>query len=115
MRLFEQRERAFEAKWAHEEEMRFRLIARRDELLARWAASELDLDRDRSEAYVDRLMRIGLTGKDQGLFAAIRDDLSSAKGVTSELAILRKMDQCLKVACRELEMEPEARPKADKS
>lgn len=43
MTTFEQRERAFEAKYAHDEELRFRMAARRDKLFARWAAEQLHL------------------------------------------------------------------------
>ena len=43
MTTFEERERAFEAKYAHDEEFRFRVTARRDKLFARWAAEQLHL------------------------------------------------------------------------
>jgi hypothetical protein len=35
--MFDARERAFEAKFAHDEEVRFRVTARRDRLFAQWA------------------------------------------------------------------------------
>ena len=35
---FDDRERAFEAKFARDEEMQFRIIARRNRLLGQWAA-----------------------------------------------------------------------------
>ena len=37
---FEDRERAFEAKFAHDEELRFRVTARRDKLFAAWLSAE---------------------------------------------------------------------------
>ena len=43
MTVFQDRERAFEAKYAHDEEFRFRVAARRDKLLAGWAAERLRL------------------------------------------------------------------------
>lgn len=46
MTTFEDRERAFEAKYAHDEEFRFRVIARRDKLFAHWTAEQLHLDQD---------------------------------------------------------------------
>lgn len=42
MTTFEDRERAFEAKYAHDEQFRFLVTARRDKLFARWAAERLD-------------------------------------------------------------------------
>ena len=43
MTTFDERERAFETKFAHDEELRFLLIARRDRLFAHWAAEKLGL------------------------------------------------------------------------
>ena len=43
MLTFEDRERAFEAKFAHDEEFRFLVTARRDKLFAQWAAARCRL------------------------------------------------------------------------
>ena len=43
MTTFQERERAFEAKFAHDEEFRFLVTARRDKLFAQWAAERLQL------------------------------------------------------------------------
>ena len=43
MITFEDRERAFEAKFAHDEEFRFLVTARRDKLFAQWAAARCHL------------------------------------------------------------------------
>jgi hypothetical protein len=41
MTQFDDRERAFESKFAHDEEMRFRIIARRNRLLGESAARQI--------------------------------------------------------------------------
>ena len=41
MTLFDERERALENQFAHDQELRFRVIARRDKLFAHWAATQL--------------------------------------------------------------------------
>ncbi len=43
MTQFDDRERAFKSKFAHDEEMRFRIIARRNRLLGEWAARQMGL------------------------------------------------------------------------
>ncbi|PWR23617.1 DUF1476 domain-containing protein [Zavarzinia compransoris] len=45
------REKAFEAKFAHDEEKRFRAVARRNKLLGYWAAEKLGLSGDAAESY----------------------------------------------------------------
>ena len=59
MTLFDERERAFENLFAHEEELRFRALARRNNLLARWAAEQLDLRRSERHAYIRSFCRWG--------------------------------------------------------
>jgi hypothetical protein len=43
MSNFNDRERAFESKFAHDEDMKFRVIARRNRLLGEWAARLMGL------------------------------------------------------------------------
>ena len=50
--MFHERERAFEAKFAHDEEFRFLVGARRDRLFAEWAAEILGLSREEGDALV---------------------------------------------------------------
>ncbi len=52
MTLFDERERAFENLFAHGEELRFRALARRNDLFARWAAEQLGLRRSERHAYI---------------------------------------------------------------
>ncbi len=94
--MFEQRERAFEAKWAHDEEMQFRVIVRRNELLAGWAASELGLQGEHAARYVAAIVAMGLRTKEpRGLFLKLRADLGAAH---TEAVILGKMVDFLHTA-----------------
>ena len=52
MPLFEHREQAYEAKFAHDEELRFKVMVRRSRLFAGWVAQQLKLSGDQAEAYV---------------------------------------------------------------
>jgi hypothetical protein len=51
MTLFDDRERAEEALFAHNEEMLFRIQARRNKLLGHWAADRMGLDAAETESY----------------------------------------------------------------
>jgi len=57
MTQFDDRERAFESKFAHDEEMRFRITARRNRLLGEWAARRMGLTEAESEAYAKDVVR----------------------------------------------------------
>src|SRR5512142_3465254 len=57
MTQFDDRERAFESKFAHDEEMRFRIAARRNRLLGEWAARQMGLSEAESESYAKDVVR----------------------------------------------------------
>src|SRR6476661_4701848 len=57
MTSFDDRERAFETKFAHDEEMRFRITARRNRLLGQWAARQMGLTETEAESYAKDVVR----------------------------------------------------------
>ncbi|NNM73777.1 DUF1476 domain-containing protein [Enterovirga aerilata] len=60
MTLFDERERAFEAKFAHDEDRRLIGIARGHRLFAFWAADRMGFDESRAETYAGEIVRLGL-------------------------------------------------------
>lgn len=56
MTTFDERERAFEAMFVRDQEMRFKLHARRDRLLGRWAAEQMRLSPAETDAYCRELI-----------------------------------------------------------
>ena len=57
MTQFDDRERAFESKFAHDEEMKFRIIARRNRLLGEWAARKMGLSDAETQSYAKDVVR----------------------------------------------------------
>ncbi len=57
MSSFDDRERAFEAKYARDEEMQFRITARRNRLLGQWAARQMGLTEAEAESYAKDVIR----------------------------------------------------------
>jgi hypothetical protein len=51
MASFDDREKGFEGKFAHDQEMAFKAKARRDKLIARWLAPQLHLSQAETEEY----------------------------------------------------------------
>jgi hypothetical protein len=91
--MLEERERGYEAKWAHDEERHFKVMARRNDLLGRWAAGEMGLRDVQADDYAMAVIHIGLvnTGADP-VFEKIRNDFSARKVVRSDRAIHQKME-----------------------
>lgn len=113
MTMFEDRERAFEAKWAHDEEMQFRIVVRRNELLGRWAGVEQGLADEALERYVAELVALALkTNSIDALYLKVRADLAAAH---SDAAILKKMDEFLDAAALNAGLEQRPAAGAGKS
>src|SRR3984957_9232682 len=91
---FDEREKAMEAKWAHDEELRFRALTRRNKLLAQWAAGSLALSGTAADSYVAALVELEVRGaRDEDLVRKIRDDFSARSVAYSEHFIRRKMTE----------------------
>ncbi|WP_299440105.1 DUF1476 domain-containing protein [uncultured Rhodospira sp.] len=78
---FREREKAFEAKYEHDEALRFRITTRRNKLLGLWAAGELGLTGAEAEAYAHSLIEYDLThAGSTDLLDKVRTDLT-ARGI----------------------------------
>lgn len=79
MTQFDDRERAFEAKFAHDEEMRFRIIARRNRLFGQWAARQMGLNDAEAESYAKDVIRSDFEeAGDHDVVRKVLGDLTSA-------------------------------------
>ena len=90
MTTFDDRERAFETKFAHDEEMKFRAIARRNRLLGEWAAGLMGLSPVETEAYAKDVVRADFEeAGDEDVIRKVLGDLTGA-GVDMDEARIRE-------------------------
>ena len=84
MTQFDDRERAFETKFAHDEEMKFRITARRNRLLGEWAARQMGLSEAEAESYAKDVVRSDFEeAGEHDVIRKVLGDLTSA-GVESD-------------------------------
>jgi hypothetical protein len=62
MSQFDERDRSLEAQFAHDDDMLFRILARRNRLLGEWAAGLMGLSEPEAEAYSKDLVRADFEG-----------------------------------------------------
>ena len=96
---FDEREKAFEQKWAHDEELRFKVEARRDKLLGLWAAGEMGISGAEADAYARTIVEADMEeAGDSDVFEKVKADFA-AKGIARTDHLIRgKMDELLAVA-----------------
>jgi hypothetical protein len=112
MTTFDEREHAFEAKLAHDEELKFRARARRNKRLGLWAAGKLGKAGAAAEDYASRLVATEVEKDSAGkILETIRADFDRAGVDIPNPEIRRKMDELLVAAVEEI-MKVAARDKA---
>jgi hypothetical protein len=90
MTTFDDRERAFEAKFAHDDELRFRVTARRNRLLGEWAARQMGLSDAETDAYAKEVVRADFEeAGDEDVIRKVLGDLTAA-GVDTDDARIRE-------------------------
>jgi hypothetical protein len=84
MTTFDKREEGFERKFALDEELKFKAVARRNRLLGLWAAEKLGITGDAAVGYAKETVASSFAdGGEKAVVARVAADLS-AKGVTED-------------------------------
>ena len=90
MTSFDDRERAFEAKFARDEDMAFRVIARRNRLVGQWAAVKMGLTPEETDAYAKAVVQADFEeAGDEDVIRKVLGDLLAA-GIEAEDAEVRQ-------------------------
>lgn len=99
MTIFDDRKRAFEQMFIHDEEARFRALALRNKLLGEWAAEKLGITGEDAIAYVDEIKKsIVAAAMDEGLVRKIHADFERNGVSGSEEEIREKMAELMSKA-----------------
>jgi hypothetical protein len=79
MSTFDDRERAFESMYARDEEMKFRILARRNRLLGEWAARRMGLSEEETASYAKDVVRADFEeAGDDDVIRKVLGDLTAA-------------------------------------
>ena len=99
MTTFEGRKDAYEGKFAHDEELRFKATARRNKLLGLWAADKLGYTGEEAENYAKQVVRADFEEPgEEDVFRKVRADFDAGGVEQSDHQIRRTMDELMAVA-----------------
>ena len=99
---FDKREEEFERRFAHDEELRFKSIARRNKMLGLWAAEKLGLSGADADAYAKDVVMTEYAEGDQDVFNKIRGDFDKKGIAQSDHQIRRTMGELLEQAIKQV-------------
>ena len=92
MSSFDEREKGFEKKFAHDEELQFKVSARRNKYIGEWASKILGYNSDQEKEYIQSVIKADFEeAGDEDVFRKIRNDLKNHN--ISDENIRKKMNE----------------------
>ncbi|MBK8374095.1 DUF1476 domain-containing protein [Sphingorhabdus sp.] len=93
MTTFDDRESAFESKFARDEELQFKVTARRNKLLGLWAAEQMGLTPEEADAYAKSVVQADFEeAGDEDVVRKLLGDLTNAGVETDDVAVRAAFD-----------------------
>ena len=92
---FQDRENTFEKQFAHDEDLRFKAVARRNKALALWAAEMKKLPAAEAQKYADAFVAAQVGKSDADVAAALKTDLARGDIDLSDHRLSKKMDDAM--------------------
>ena len=92
MNTFDERKKSFEKKFAHDEELQFKVSARRNKYIGQWASQILGYNSDQEKEYIQSVIKADFAeAGDEDVFRKIKEDLKDNN--ISDEGIRKKMDE----------------------
>ncbi len=106
MTTFNDREKDFEAKFKHDEELKFKVTVRRNKLLGLWVGEKLGLDEGAAEAYAREVIEADFEEPgEEDVVRKIMADIEAKGADVSDYQLRKKMDELMAVARQQLMQE----------
>ncbi len=103
MTTFDEREKAFEDEFAHDQEMAFRITARRNKLMGHWAAAKMGLTSEETDAYAKAVVQADFEeAGDEDVVRKLLGDLTAAGVEVSDDDVRQAMTEVTVEARRQL-------------
>ena len=103
MTTFDDRERGFEAKYAHDQDMEFRAVSRRNRLLGLWAAGLMGLETSHLEDYAKAVVKSEFDQPgDEDVLRKVFEDLKGSGVAVSEADVRMKMAELMALSREQL-------------
>lgn len=104
MSTFNEREKGFEKKFAHDADLKFKAESRRNKMLAEWAGAKMGITSAALEDYIKAVRRADLTEKgDDDVMRKVAKDLADAGVKVSEADLRKQMGEFLATAVDQVE------------
>ena len=97
MSSFDERQKSFEKKFAHDEELQFKVSARRNKYIGQWASQILGYNVDQEKEYIQSVIKADFAeAGDEDVFRKIKQDLKNYN--INDEEIRKKMNETMELA-----------------
>ena len=104
MTTFDNREKGYEAKFALDQDLKFKAESRRNKMLAEWAAAKLGITGSALEDYVKAVRKADLAEKgDEDVFRKVKQDFTDKGVAVTDAEIRAAMGEFLGTAVKDIE------------
>ena len=104
MTTFEDREKGFEKKFAHDADLKFKAEARRNKALAEWAGAKMGIEGAALDDYIKAVRKSDLAEKgDDDVFGKVKADLTAKGSKVADADIRKFMGEALAKAVMDIE------------
>ena len=92
MEKFDERKKSFEKKFAHDEELKFKVASRRNKYLGQWVSQKFGYDSEKEKEYIQSVIKADFQeAGDEDVFRKIKNDLKEHNILDEE--IRKKMNE----------------------
>ena len=92
MNTFDERKKSFEKKFAHDEELQFKVSARRNKYIGQWVSQILGFNSDKEKEYIQSVIKADFAeAGDEDVFRKVKEDLKDNN--ISDEEIRKKMNE----------------------
>ena len=99
MSAFDEREREFEARFKHDQELQFKVNARRSKLLGLWAAEQMGLSGAAADTYAKDVVQADFEKPgDSDIVAKVVNDLGAKGRPVTEAQVRKELERLFAVA-----------------
>ena len=96
MNKFDEREKSFEKKFAKDQELQFKVVARSNKYLAEFVSNKLGKSEDEKKNYIQEIIKADMEeAGSEDVFRKIKNDFKNASISIEDLEIRNQMEKAL--------------------
>ena len=105
MSSFDERQKGFEKKFAHDQELQFKVSARRNKYVGQWASKILGYNEEKEKEYIQSVIKADFAeAGDEDVFRKVKEDLKNHNILDEDIETFDELIEAVKIRAQEGEI-----------